>query len=416
MVRAARCVILGVSNGRLARRPWAWLALCGVLTAVTGCGRAPTPEFRLNMQDILFETDLNPDDFRVTGAEENEEAVAEKKARAEALVKIVSATEAFFGTPDEPVVLEETGLNAAGVRLASGPYGASDDGKQRGLYRQHCVHCHGISGDGAGPTAAFLNPYPRDYRAGKYKFKSTQRSAKPTHADLKRVLLEGIGGTAMPSFALLPDAEVEALVEYVKYLSLRGQFEMSLARKLLIDEEDVELTRPVLLTDFLVPEVEPWSAANELVIVPGDKPELPPEESIAAGKALFRGDKASCVKCHGPTGLGDGELDFDDWNKPKSTELALNAGKWLLPKRIPLPARNLRLGVYRGGRRPIDIYRRIHAGINGAPMPNGGPSEGSTGGLTNEEIWSLVDYVRSLPYEASNGPLGSEPTLQRAGL
>ena len=29
------------------------------------------------------------------------------------------------------------------------------------LYREHCAHCHGISGDGVGPTAVFLNPYPR---------------------------------------------------------------------------------------------------------------------------------------------------------------------------------------------------------------------------------------------------------------
>src|SRR5207248_2464538 len=31
--------------------------------------------------------------------------------------------------------------------------------------------------------------------------------------------------------------------------------------------------------------------------------------------------------------------------------------------------RNLRLGVYRGGRRPLDLYYRIHDGINGTPMP-----------------------------------------------
>ena len=43
--------------------------------------------------------------------------------------------------------------------------------QQRGLYRQHCVHCHGITGDGAGPTAQFLMPYPRDFRTGEFKFK-----------------------------------------------------------------------------------------------------------------------------------------------------------------------------------------------------------------------------------------------------
>ena len=70
-----------------------------------------------------------------------------------------------------------------------------------------------------------------------------------------------------------------------------------------------------------------------------------------------------------------------------------------LPARNIEP-RNLRLGVYRGGRRPIDIYYRVFAGINGAPMPGtAGPA------VTNEEMWNIVDYVLSLPYEAG-GELG----------
>src|SRR5205807_5778428 len=106
----------------------------------------------------------------------------------------------------------------------------------RGLYREHCAHCHGITGDGVGPTAAFLNPYPRDYRKGQFKFKSTPAGFKPTHADLKKIVLDGVPGTAMPSFKLLPDLEVEALVEYVRYLSIRGEIE----RRLLVATGDLE--------------------------------------------------------------------------------------------------------------------------------------------------------------------------------
>src|SRR4030095_4002279 len=105
-----------------------------------------------------------------------------------------------------------------------------EHGSPRGLYRKHCAHCHGITGDGAGPTAAFLNPYPRDYRLGKFNFKSTPIGQKPTHEDLKKIVLDGIPGTAMPSFKLLPDLEVEALVNYVRYLSIRGETERDLLR------------------------------------------------------------------------------------------------------------------------------------------------------------------------------------------
>ena len=71
-----------------------------------------------------------------------------------------------------------------------------------------------------------------------------------------------------------------------------------------------------------------------------------------------------------------------------------------LPPRTAIP-RNLRQGIYRGGRRPLDIYRRIYAGINGMPMPGVGPATpGAKGTLEPDEIWNLVDYVLSLPYEA----------------
>ena len=45
----------------------------------------------------------------------------------------------------------------------------------------------------------------------------------------------------------------------------------------------------------------------------------------------------------------------------------------MLPPRNAIP-RNLREGSYRGGRRPIDIFWRVSAGIAGTPMPAGGPA------------------------------------------
>jgi len=83
--------------------------------------------------------------------------------------QVATILEAMFGTPDSPVALPETGLDAAKLQLAAGPVRSDIVGRKNGLYREHCGHCHGISGDGMGPTAAFLNPYPRDYRPGKFK-------------------------------------------------------------------------------------------------------------------------------------------------------------------------------------------------------------------------------------------------------
>jgi mono/diheme cytochrome c family protein len=338
--------------------------------------------------------------------------VADNKGRIQGRQQIANALYAMFGTPDEPFVFEESGLDLAKVKLASGPFGSSEDGTQQGLYRQHCAHCHGITGDGAGPTAQFLNPYPRDYRRGIYKFKSTERIARPTSADLHRILHDGIPGTAMPSFMLLPKRDLEALVEYVKYLSIRGEVEASMAFSVYDQEEELEMKRESLVEQHLKPVAENWANAEQLVIqVPEHPPVSNQAEWLAKGAELFRGAKAQCMKCHGPTALGDGseEALFDDWNKDKKPELL---STWLLRKQEVKP-RNLRLGIYRFGRSPADMYRRVHAGINGGPMPGGFIAAGNPGNLKPEEIWQLVDYIRTLPYESFSVPHETSVTVNR---
>ncbi|HWA99075.1 MAG TPA: cytochrome c [Pirellulales bacterium] len=366
-------------------------ALCLLLV---GCGRAPAPQFTLNMQG------RDPKDF--VNNKENAENI---KGRQD----IATALYAMFGEPDDPYVFPESGLDLAKIKLAAGPFGGNADGSQRGLYRQHCVHCHGITGDGAGPTAQFLNPYPRDYRRGMYKFKSTERAARPTTADLRRIVHEGIAGTAMPSFGLLPSDEIDALVEYVKYLSIRGEVETSMGITVYTDEEPLDMTRTALVDTHLKPIADAWAAADQAIIEVPDHPSVADQKQwLAGGEALFRGAKAQCMKCHGPTALGDGseEALFDDWNKEKNLEFA---HRWLLPKQQIQP-RNLRMGIYRFGRSPADMYRRVHAGINGTPMPGGFIGPGNPNNLKPEEIWQIVDYIRTLPYGDIDPALGNQIT------
>ncbi len=351
------------------------------MLVLAGCGGSGPVHFRINMEN------RDASDF-----------VSDDPDTPDKLETINVLLTAAFGTPDEPYAFPETGLDIRKLKMAAGPTFGNEEGSQRGLYRQHCAHCHGISGDGAGPTAAFLNPYPRDYRLGKFKFKSTKRSARPTTDDLKRVLIKGIPGTAMPSFRLLPDDELDALVEYVKYLSLRGEVETELF--ILADDDELPGDRQTLVGEAIGPYVDFWNDAENQVIVPPAPPELDDEQlmaSIDAGRTLYHSKTSQCAECHGPTALGDDpELRFDDWNKDKNPN---KPDRWLLPKQR-LQARNLRLGIYRGGRRPVDLYRRIHAGVQGTPMP-----ELHTA-LKPEEIWHLVHYVQHLPLERA----GQKPT------
>ena len=96
---------------------------------------------------------------------------------------IANILDAMFGTPDEPFALPETGLDLRKLKMAAGPVWSDRAGGKHGLYRRHCAHCHGITGDGHGPTAPILNPYPRDYRPGMFKFKSTYTAGQ---ADRRR--------------------------------------------------------------------------------------------------------------------------------------------------------------------------------------------------------------------------------------
>jgi mono/diheme cytochrome c family protein len=147
--------------------------------------------------------------------------------------------------------------------MAAGPVWGNRPGEKRGLYRRQCAHCHGISGDGQGPTASILNPYPRDYRPGIFKFKSTYTAAEPTEEDLRTIVHNGVPGTAMPSFALLPPDEVNALVEYVKYLSIRGQMETALVNYI-ADEKARRTLDPSKTPSYadLVGELKPKSLTN----------------------------------------------------------------------------------------------------------------------------------------------------------
>lgn len=364
--------------------------------------------------------------------------------------QIADIQAALFGTPDTPEFVaggaEQGFVDEDNLRLAAGPVtserlsgdsGALSEG--RGLYRQHCVHCHGINGDGKGPTAAFLNPYPRDFTMGKFKFNSTRVGAPSTHDDLRRILINGINGTAMPSFALLDRGELEALVDYVKYLSVRGQMERYVVEKATEvsgeDEEVIPTTADELIGDAdgdgLAAIVESWKTAEPAVepsepnvpILSDDATDWSDEqkqqlfESIDRGRDLYYTVKANCFSCHGTTQLGDGNLGlYDDWSKEVTnwqseqdedgSKLAEFLALGGLEPRIIRP-RNLRLGQYRGGRRPLDIFFRIYNGIDGSGMP-------AANGLAHDEVWDLVNFVLWLPYDKLSHPGVELQTLDRA--
>ena len=272
------------------------------------------------------------------------------------------------------------------------------------LYRLQCLHCHGPEGGGNGPTADFLNPRPRDYRWGVFKFTSMKDRAMPSRRDLFTLLANGVTGTAMPSFRRFSDTELHGLGDYVRLLSIRGMVERDLAITYRFDE--------VLPAEYVLESyAEVWSRWGDhpemVVFFDGEVPH-PTPESIERGREIYNdAGKGNCASCHGEAGLGDGYAVFT--TDPETGSLVLDKrddwGNDLLPRNIPR-------GVFRGSRRPIDIYRRIYAGINGTPMPAIGESKDAEGHplLSQEDLWAVVHYVGWLVEQ------GPTPAAQRARM
>jgi mono/diheme cytochrome c family protein len=294
------------------------------------------------------------------------------------------------------------------------------------LYRRHCLHCHGLTGNGQGPTGPWVNPHPRDYRLGKFKFTSSAQdrgNRKPRREDLLRTLHQGVEGTSMPSFNLLSQEELNRLVSYVTHLSMRGQVEADMLRDRLLGSEAIKPREvPGAVDETLLDICQQWIDAEDAVMQPID-PKFPrdlhvlepggdgtdlfknQQKSVQNGQYLFR-TTYGCIKCHTEYGRMQ-NLFWDEWGT------------------VVRPA-NLTAGVYRGGRRPVDLLWRLDGGIGGTAMPAFNPAltkkydleqkqkakpltdkqkadlKSATEEATKVErdLWDIVNFLQVLPYKA----------------
>lgn len=307
-------------------------SLLGAAFCLPGCHRAEVPQF--------------------VAASTSSELSSELKAAVQAeLTK-------YTGTFEQPKLLAEA--DAAPADLARG----------QAVYQQRCVQCHGVSGDGQGPEAKYLYPKPRDYRRGLFKFISTNYGNRPLRDDLLRTVRAGVRGTSMPGFNLLPERDQLAVVDYVIMLARRGEVEQGLIG--LAESED-EVAPDMVKDEVLATVLQRWDSAEANEVRP-----LTPQPKFTADH-VTRGKQAfltkGCSKCHGEDGRGQTKENRgnDVWGQPTR-------------------AADLTSGMLHGGARPLDIYRRIYAGINGTPMP------GFANALQSEPdtIWDLTAYVLSV--------------------
>lgn len=268
---------------------------------------------------------------------------------------------------------------------------ATDESQSRliqgqAVYQQRCEQCHGVSGDGNGPSAHFMYPRPRDYRRGIFKFTSTPYGMRPQREDLLRTIRQGIRGTSMPEFILLSDSDQQAVVDYVLMLTRRGELEAQLAD---MADADNAINEEEVQNDLIPLVLKRWLEAEQSEVFPVTPQPRFTTAHVERGKAAFL--TKGCSKCHGEDGRG---------------QTAENRGKdlWGFQTR----AADLTSGMLHGGNRPIDIYRRIYNGINGTPMP------GFSIALKDspETTWDLVAYVLFVTSRRREGEIPSAGHVQ----
>ena len=90
------------------------------------------------------------------------------------------------------------------------------------VFDANCSSCHGVSGKGDGPVGAALNPPPRDFTVGEFKFDASGNGTPGEDEDLTLVIQKGAmayGGSAlMAPWPTLTDQQIADIILHIRSL------------------------------------------------------------------------------------------------------------------------------------------------------------------------------------------------------
>lgn len=174
------------------------------------------------------------------------------------------------------------------------------EGKE--VFTANCVPCHGADGRGDGPRAAGLNPPPRNYTSGVFKFGTSVLA-------LYHTVTNGSPGTSMPSFVALTPEERMAVVHYIRATFIpKGALQANTPAQLASIETPASAGPtalpplnpvpngpriPIYLAMQLVAKEAPASVAAATA--------APGPVNLAQGEAIYT---TRCQSCHGAQGQG----------------------------------------------------------------------------------------------------------------
>jgi len=113
---------------------------------------------------------------------------------------------------------------ALAVAIApSAAFAAGDLAKGKETFKMICSTCHGETGKGDGPGAQGIQPSPRDFTKGEFKFDANKSGKPGEDADLKLVISKGaaeFGGSPLmtPWAGTLTDADIDNVIAVIRSL------------------------------------------------------------------------------------------------------------------------------------------------------------------------------------------------------
>lgn len=243
----------------------------------------------------------------------------------------------------------------------------------RQAFVQFCSSCHGFDGDGNGRSGQHLRPPPRNFQQNTFKFTKVISDYVPSDAALLRLVRRGLNGTPMLPWDL-GDKQLHDIIQYVKSLSPPGR-----------GWRDV------------------YTEIADVVDIGEDPFASNPQQGVAKGREVYH--RIGCYNCH-PGYVSTGEINRilekdpdtsyrDDLTYPKATKSSAFDVRGHFVQILPP---DFTFHTIRSGWAARDVAETVAAGIGGAGMPQW------KGSISDEEIWAIGHYVRSLIDEYKDQP------------
>ena len=99
---------------------------------------------------------------------------------------------------------------------------AGDAAAGKTTFETNCASCHGTGGKGDGPVGLALDPKPRDFTVGEFKFDTDGDGGPGTDADLEAVITQGAmkfgGSPLMAPWPTLSEEQVTDVIAHIRSL------------------------------------------------------------------------------------------------------------------------------------------------------------------------------------------------------